>query len=164
MANRRPRGDSEGFVIPEYMVEVKVPELDGLVEHLDEELRGAVRIAAFHTEAVAKMAAPVDTGLLRSSIITYIFGQGSHVGGSAFRPTNTMVTSERPRDPYEAITATGTEYAAHVEYGTTRELKDGGTLHIPGQFYMRRASRQLEKRIFPQEVNRAIKRAMKRGK
>lgn len=164
MADGRPRHHSEAFVIPEYMVEVKIPELDGLVEHLDEELRTAVRVAAFRTETIAKMAAPVDTGLLRSSIITYIFGRGSFVSGAAFRPTATMVTSERPRDPYEAITATGTEYAAHVEYGTTRELKDGGTLHIPGQFYMRRAAKQLEKRIFPQEVDRAIKRAMKRGK
>lgn len=164
MADGGPRHHSEGGLIPEYMVEVKVPELDGLVEHLDEELRTAVRQAAFRTETTAKMFAPVDTGLLRNSIITYIFGQGSFVSGSAFRPTNTMVTSERPRDPYEAITATGTEYAAHVEYGTTRELKDGGTLHIPGQFYMKRAANQLEKRIFPQEVDRAIKRAMKRGK
>ena len=151
-------------MIPELFVEMKIPELDGLVEHLDEELQSAVRIAAFRTEAVAKMAAPVDTGLLRSSIITIIFGRGAHVGGASFRPTATFVTSERPRDPYEAITATGTDYATHVEYGTTRQLKDGGTLHVPGQFYMRRAANQLEGRIFPQEVDRAIKRAMKRGK
>lgn len=149
---------------PELFVEVNVPELDGLVDHLDEELRSAVQIATFRAETAAKIAAPVDTGLLRSSIISYVYGKGSFVSGSAFRPAAGFPTSERPRDPWEGIISTGTEYAAHVEWGTTRELKDGGTLHIPGRFYMRHAAQQLETRIFPQEVDRAIMRAMKRGK
>jgi hypothetical protein len=151
-------------VIPELFVEVKVPELDGLVDHLDEELRNAVQIATFRAETAAKIAAPVDTGLLRNSIISYVYGKGSFVSASAFRPGAGFPTAERPRDPWEGIISTGTEYARHVEDGTTRELKDGGTLHIPGRFYMKHAARQLETRIFPQEVDRGIKRAMKRGK
>ena len=151
-------------MIPELFVEVNVPELDGLVDHLDEELRRAVKRAAHRTEGVAKKFAPVDTSLLRQSIFTYIYGEGPHVQGRPFMAPGAFMTSERPRDPYEAINATGTDYAAHVEWGTTRELKDGGTLHVPGRFYMRRAARDLEKRIFPDEINQGIKRAMKRGK
>lgn len=151
-------------MIPELFVEVNVPELDGLVDHLDEELRQAVKTAAFRAETKGKIYAPVDTSRLMNSIFTYIYGQGPHVGGRPFMAAGVFMTSERPRDPYEAIVATGTEYAAHVEWGTTRELKDGGTLHVPGQFYMRRAARDLEKTIFPVEINRAVRRAMKRGK
>jgi HK97 gp10 family phage protein len=73
--------------------------LDEILRYFAPEADALVRGVALGIEAYAKIAAPVDTGFLRSSI---------------------QMTDDRPGDA-EAEVIVGAEYGPYVEYGTVHQ-------------------------------------------
>lgn len=78
-------------------IEVKFNNLPKLTPALNRRVEQIVEGAAFACEGQAKAFAPVDTGTLRNSI------------------------QAEPESPKSWIVAPHTDYAIHVEYGTSRQ-------------------------------------------
>jgi len=150
-------------VFPDLFAEIKVPEIEGLADHLEKELTTAVKQAAGRVVAVAVPKAPVDTGALRNSIGVMTFGGGGDWAMNAERARSAARTKGRevglhapepPMSQFEAIVFAGVEYARFMEFGTK---------YFTGRFFMTAAAGAAQERILPQEIDAAIERAKRRG-
>jgi HK97 gp10 family phage protein len=72
--------------------------VDSISAQAEQEVKDLIAETAYKIEADAKQLAPVDTGYLRNSITTTIEGDG-----------------------LTASVGTSTEYALHVEFGTSKQ-------------------------------------------
>jgi len=114
-------------VFPELAAEMNIPEIEGLAHHLDAEAARSLQEAAGDTETDAKVEAPVDTGTLRNSIFTVLFGgKGTmevNIAAAAAsslkakRPLVLAALPVPPRNKHEAVISVGVEYGVYVEYG-----------------------------------------------
>ncbi|MEN6537382.1 MAG: HK97 gp10 family phage protein [Bryobacteraceae bacterium] len=175
-------------MFPDILAEAVIPEVDGLVEHLSENVQTAVQRSAGRGEEVAKVSAPVDTGLLRNSIITMFHGgwQTRSLSGMALASgSGKLVTGTPipPRDAFEAVTYAQANYAVFVEFGylsrrsnTKRLGKRKGKIGVvaydiqtqdaafytftQGRYFMTTASIQIRTRFLPQEIGIAVRNSM----
>lgn len=176
-------------MFPDILAEAVIPEVDGVVEHLPRNVQTAVQRAAGRGEEIAKVNAPVDTGLLRNSIITMFYGGWRTSGlsqASRFAASGGKLVSGSPlppRDAYEAVTYAQAAYAIFVEFGylsrrgnTKRLGNRKGKVGVEafdiksqegafytftgGRYFMTNASIQIRVRILPQEIGIAVRNAM----
>ncbi len=120
-------------------------ELDNLIKKEPERAARIIKSTAFRVESYAKHRAPVDTGALKNSIYTNLYGQ-SGIARMALNAARHTVVSHRkgkspskktmkkaqawadkryiplpsPKSPYEAIVGPSVEYGIYVEAGTRR--------------------------------------------
>lgn len=86
-----------------------------------------VRKAAFDIQARAASTAPVDTGLLRSSIYVETSDSSSYGRGVTGDKGDMLPEVSPPQDDQTAIVAVGANYGLYVEMGTR---------HSPAQPYL----------------------------
>ena len=90
---------------------------------MEEVLSEIVRKVAFDLQAMAQVAAPVDTGFLKNSIYVVTNDKSTYDAASAPSKTSQELLPEveRPSTSTEAVVAVGANYGVYVEYGTVHQ-------------------------------------------
>jgi len=107
----------------ELAIELDIEGLKSLVAGMEEKVGEGVRETAFLIERGAKERVPVDTGALKNSIQTVVFGQaagGADALAVTLNPSARILPLPEPENSLMAIVGASVDYAAHVEYGTVR--------------------------------------------
>jgi len=98
-------------------------ELERIAGKLKVKRDAIIRRAAFEIESQAKQNAPYDTTALRNSIYTVTKGHDGYSGASSdAKSKRSDINTEKHPNPEEGSAHVGpcVEYAAFVEYGTSR--------------------------------------------
>lgn len=113
-------------------------KIPAVAKRSHKDLSAMVRTAALKIEQQAKLAAPVDTGLLRNSIYTVTYGQSGRpqadAAAQAVRKGSNLGPEPAADNDLTAIVAVGAEYGIYVELGTVRS---------PAQPYLLPAARKV---------------------
>ncbi len=104
--------------------------LNRLIERIPGNKRKAIKAVGFRVEALAKMKAPVDLGILRNSI---------YMRSSEDNSVSEISTEELPKPPETSV-----YIGPSVEYGIYQEL---GTSVMDAQPYMLPALREVESEL-----------------
>lgn len=104
--------------------------LNRLIERIPGNKRQAIKAVGFRVEALAKMKAPVDLGILRNSI---------YMRSSEDNSVSEISTEELPKPPETSV-----YIGPSVEYGIYQEL---GTSVMDAQPYMLPALREVESEL-----------------
>lgn len=101
-----------------------LPEMPALINRA---IREAVAKAAYDIQAHAAANAPVDTGMLKSSVYVVLYDKSTYGEGVSGDPANLLPEVDRPANDMTAFIAVGATYGLYVEFGTA---------HGPAQPYL----------------------------
>lgn len=101
----------------------RLPEMPALLRKAMEQV---IVKACFDIQAQAMSNAPVDTGMLESSIYT-VTAKGSSYGDGVVDPSKLLPEVDAPPNSLTAYVVVGANYGLYVEYGTE---------HGPAQPYL----------------------------